>query len=81
MLDFAVDLWRSRKLVAEMHIHARLGSGEDPVKPLLQRDSTPGNERENENSGSGAGSFGLIRNGRRRGELGAEEGDKLKQQL
>ena len=32
MLNFAVYVGGSRKLVAKMHIHACLGSGEGPVK-------------------------------------------------
>ena len=36
VLNFVIDVGSSAKLVADMHIHARLGSGEDPVKLLLQ---------------------------------------------
>src|SRR6185369_14777548 len=47
MLNFSVDVGGSRKSVAKMHIHARLGSGEGPVKLLLPRDSTPALRPEN----------------------------------
>jgi hypothetical protein len=37
VLNFVIDVGSSTKLVADVHIHARLGSGEDPGKLLLQR--------------------------------------------
>jgi hypothetical protein len=36
VLNFMIDAGSSTKLVADVHIHACLGSGEDPVKLLLQ---------------------------------------------
>jgi hypothetical protein len=36
-----IDIGGSTKFVADVHIHARLDSGEGPVKLLLHGDSTP----------------------------------------
>ncbi|PYV81238.1 MAG: hypothetical protein DMG93_16145 [Acidobacteria bacterium] len=47
MLNFVIDVGSSAKFVADVHIHSRLGSGEGPVKPLLQADSTPATAAHN----------------------------------